>query len=116
MLITCVPNFKFKRFTHKKILQIYQLVLMQGTILPLPISLLQTSEGLKICGFVMNFFLHDQPYVKKMYTKFQVQNIHLQKNIQNLPLCSCKGQLPTSIYKLVDLMYHFVGESFELEI
>ena len=51
-----------------------------------------------------------------MYTNFQVQKIHLQKNIQNLPLCSCKGQLPTSIYKLVDLKYCFVGESFELEI
>ena len=51
-----------------------------------------------------------------MYTKFQVQKIHLQKNIQNLPLCSCKGQLPTSIYKLVDLKYHFVGKSFEFEI
>ena len=64
----------------------------------------------------MKFFLQDQPYVNKMCAKFQVQKIHLQKNIQNLPLCSCKGQLPTSIYKLVDLKYLFVGESFELEI
>ena len=51
-----------------------------------------------------------------MCAKFQVQKIHLHKNIQNLPLCSCKEQLPTSIYKLVDLKYHFVGEFFELEI
>ena len=51
-----------------------------------------------------------------MYTKLQVQKIHLQKNIQNLPLCSCKGQLPTSIYKFIDLKYLFEGETFELEI
>ena len=62
------------------------------------------------------FFLQDQPYVKKIFAKFQVQKIHLQKKIQNLPLCSCKGQLSTSIYKLVELKYPFVGESFELEI
>ena len=64
----------------------------------------------------MKFLLQDQPYVNKMYTKFQVQKILLQKNTQNLPLCSCKGQLhATSIYKFEDLKYRFVGESFELE-
>ena len=64
----------------------------------------------------MKLLLQDQPYVNKMYTKFQAQKIHLQKSIQNLPLCSCKGQLPTSIYKLVDLKCGFVDESFEVEI
>ena len=66
--------------------------------------------------FCHKFFLQNQPYVNKMCAKFQVQKIHLQKNVQNLPLCSCKGQLPTSVYKLIDLKYLFVGESFEVGI
>ena len=47
---------------------------------------------------------------------FQVQKIHLLRNLKNLPLYSCKRPLPTSVYKLVDLKYVFVGQSFKLEI
>ena len=55
MLTKCIPNFKFKRFTHKRIFKIYHCVLVRD---------------------------------------------------------NCQLQL----YKLVDLKYRFVGESFELEI
>ena len=53
---------------------------------------------IEIFWFCHEFFLQDQPYVNKMYSKLKVQKIHLQKEIQNLSLCSYKGQLPTSIH------------------
>jgi len=85
--IICLPNFKFKRFTPEKIFEIYQHVLLQGTISLLPT--LTPSQGLKFL-FLPWIFLKDNLYVDNMYTKFQVQKIHTKKDIWNLPICISK--------------------------
>ena len=54
-----------------------------------------------------------------MCAKFQVQKIHPQNDISNLIVANSEirnGKIVPSIYKLVDLKHHLVGESFELEI
>jgi len=85
MLIICVPNFKYKRFTQEKILEIYQHVLLWGKFSLLPT--LTPSQGLKNCFIAIKFLAWVHLYVDNMCDKFQGQKIHLKKYIRNLLTC-----------------------------
>jgi len=80
-----VSNFKYKSYTQKKILEIYQHVLLRRKF-----SLLLTltpSQGLKNCFFAIKFLARAHLYVGKMCDKFQGQEIHSKKYIRNLLTC-----------------------------
>lgn len=48
---------------------------------------LTPSQRLRNCLFTMKFLAQDALYDKNIHAKFQGQQIHTKKNIDNLPMC-----------------------------
>jgi len=80
-------SFKFQGqniYTKKDIRNLpTRVVLREFSLLPT----LTPSQGLKNYFFTVKFFTWNPLYVVNIWSKFQVEKIHPQKDIQNLPTC-----------------------------
>jgi len=85
ILITCVPNFKVKKFTQKKILEICQCVSLWETILLIP--LWHPPESWKFLILPKKIVMESSQKFVNVCVKFQGQKIYREKNIVILPSC-----------------------------
>jgi len=87
MLIKYVSNLKAKRSIQKKILTIYQHVVLRNNCgNHFTTSTLTASQGLKNCLFTIKKFYKVISMLIKFVTYFKAKK-DTQKDIQNLPTC-----------------------------